>query len=179
MRLDADAKNVFTAQGGGAEMSDSQIIREACPGEAGALSALALRSKAHWGYARDFLEACRNELAVDGSRIGCADYRCFVAVQDEAIVGFYTLESMSAGVWELDALFVEPAHIGTGIGRSLVQHALHILSQRGATRLVIQGDPNATEFYTAIGARQVGTRESGSIPGRLLPLFEIDIDRNR
>lgn len=160
-------------------MPDSQIIREAYPGEAGALSALALRSKAHWGYKRDFLEACRNELTVDGSRIGSSDYRCFVAVEDDAIVGFYTLQSMSAGVWELDALFVEPAHIGIDIGRSLVKHALRILSQRGATRLVIQGDPNATDFYTAVGARQVGTRESGSIPGRLLPLFEIDIDQAR
>ncbi len=155
------------------------MIREAWPAEAGALSALALRSKAYWGYAPDFLEACRNELTVDGSRIGSASYCCFVALEVDAIVGFYTLERVSAGIWELDALFVEPARIGTGIGRSLLQHALRILSQRGATRLVIQGDPNATDFYTAVGARQVGTRESSSIPGRLLPLFEIDIDQAR
>jgi GNAT superfamily N-acetyltransferase len=157
-------------------MPDSQVIREACPGEASLLSALALRSKAHWGYPRDFLEACRNELTVDESRFGSADYRCFVAVEDDSIVGFYSLKSLAESYWELDALFVEPARIGTGTGRSLLRHALHILSDCGATRLVIQGDPNATDFYRAAGARRVGTRESGSIPGRLLPLFEIDID---
>jgi hypothetical protein len=30
------------------------------------------------------------------------------------------------------------------------------------------------DFYRTVGARQVGSRESGSIPGRFLPLFEID-----
>lgn len=157
-------------------MSDSRIIREAYTGEAGLLSALALRSKAHWGYSKDFLEACRAELTVDASRIGSENYRCFVAVEDDSISGFYTLASIPEGDWELEALFVEPDRIGTGIGRSLIRHAVHLLSARGAVRLTIQGDPNATDFYRAAGARQVGTRESDSIPGRFLPLFLIDID---
>ncbi|HEY6741630.1 MAG TPA: hypothetical protein VI110_04665, partial [Lapillicoccus sp.] len=32
--------------------------------EAGTLSDLALRSKAHWGYGAAFLEACRDELTL-------------------------------------------------------------------------------------------------------------------
>ncbi len=42
--------------------SDAKVdwtIRAARPGEADALSALCLRSKAHWGYDDDFLERCR------------------------------------------------------------------------------------------------------------------------
>ena len=158
-------------------MSESQIIREAYPHEAELLSALALRSKAHWGYSAGFLGSCRDELTVDRSRIGSVDYRCFVVVEDNSILGFYALESIAEDVHELDALFVEPAQIGTGIGRLLIQHALQILANCGAVRLIIQGDPNATEFYKAAGARQIGTRESDSIPGRYLPLFELEIDR--
>jgi GNAT superfamily N-acetyltransferase len=158
------------------KMSESPVIREAYAHEAGLLSALALRSKAHWGYSSDFLESCRNELTVDESRIGSEDYRCFVVIEPNSILGFYALEYVSEDVYELDALFVEPAHIGTGIGRLLIQHALHMLSKRGAARLIIQGDPNATKFYRATGARQIGTRESDSIPGRYLPLYEIEID---
>jgi predicted N-acetyltransferase YhbS len=75
----------------------------------------------------------------------------------------------------MDALFVDPDHIGTGVGRTLMNHALQLLSQCGAAHLLIQGDPNATRFYLAAGGRQVGTRESASIPGRFLPMFEIDI----
>ncbi len=156
-------------------MSSSLKIREAFPQEANLLSRLALRSKAHWGYSQDFLDACRSELTVDVSRLGTDDYQCFAALYGDSIVGFYVLESVAADSYELDALFVEPEYIGGGVGRSLIQHAVGRLSEQGAKRLIIQRDPHATEFYVAAGARQVGTRASASIPGRELPLFEIDI----
>ncbi len=150
-------------------------IREALSQEADLLSCLALRSKAHWGYSQEFLDACRSELSVDASRVGSDDYQCFVAVDDDLVVGFYSLESVSPDIFELEALFVEPSRIGSGVGRSLIQHAVRRLSKCGARRLIIQGDPNATDFYIAAGARQVGIRESDSIPGRNLPLFEIEV----
>jgi predicted N-acetyltransferase YhbS len=139
------------------------------------LSGLALRSKAHWGYSQDFIGSCRAELTVDASQIGSRRYQYVVAIERGAIVGFYALEHLSSGDYELEALFVEPAHIGRGLGRSLVKHATRTLSQRGADRLIVQGDPNATGFYVAAGGRQIGNRESGSIPGRYLPVFEIEI----
>ena len=40
-------------------------VRAARPAEAEAISALALRSKAHWGYDPAFLEACREDLTID------------------------------------------------------------------------------------------------------------------
>ena len=152
-------------------------VRRALPTEATVLTDLIIRSKRSNGYDKAFMAACRDELTVDRSRIGSVDYRCFVVVEDNSILGFYALESIAEDVHELDALFVEPAQIGTGIGRLLIQHALQILANCGAVRLIIQGDPNATEFYKAAGARQIGTRESDSIPGRYLPLFELEIDR--
>ena len=71
------------------------------------------------------------------------------------------------------ALFVEPNHIGKGIGRGMLQHALNVVAARSGESVLIQGEPNAEKFYLAAGAKQIGTRESGSIPGRTLPLFEI------
>jgi hypothetical protein len=44
-------------------------IRRALPGEAASLSALALRSKALWGYDAAFIEACRASLTVDPEAI--------------------------------------------------------------------------------------------------------------
>jgi hypothetical protein len=40
------------------------MIRAAHGGELEALSALAMRSKAHWGYSAAFMQACRDELTV-------------------------------------------------------------------------------------------------------------------
>lgn len=137
------------------------------------MSDLALRSKAHWGYDDAFIEACRDELSLDASRLDDASFQCFVAEDRGAILGFYSLVRISEKDLELEALFVEPTSIGTGVGRSLMQHAISQARTLGAARLIIQGDPNASDFYVAAGGRQIGSRESGSIEGRFLPLFAI------
>jgi predicted N-acetyltransferase YhbS len=155
--------------------AESFSIRDANPDEADFLTELALRSKAVWGYPQDFLDSCRPELTVDRNRIDSDDYQCVVAVDRGLILGYYTLELVSEDEYELAALFVEPAYIGTGIGRSLIRHAIQALAEQHAKRMIIQGDPNASQFYIAAGARQVGYRESESIPGRRLPLFAIDL----
>ena len=156
-------------------MSQSLNIREALPDEARLLSDLALLSKAHWGYSQYFLDACRAELTVDPAQIDSDCYQYFAAIEGNVIIGFYALKRLSVDDYELEALFVAPGHIGAGIGRTLITHAKRMLSQQGAVRLILQGDPNATQFYVAAGGRQIGARESGSIPGRHLPLFEIEI----
>ena len=45
----------------------------------------------------------------------------------------------------------------------------------GAECLIVQGDPNAESFYRAAGGICTGQSESGSVPGRFLPLFRIDL----
>ena len=159
----------------GVTASESLTIRGARPVESGLLSELAVRSKGHWGYSPEFLASCRDELVVDPSRLRDGDYRYYVADRDDTVVGFYAVQIVSDEICELEALFVEPKHIGSGVGRALIEHAKSTASGLGAARLIVQGDPNADRFYRAAGGRQVGERESDSIPGRLLPLFEIDL----
>ncbi len=156
-------------------MPPSILIRPAIADEATLLSELARRSKGHWGYPEEFLEACREELTVDPEQTSGGRYDCVVAEIDGTIAGFYALEALSATVVELDALFVEPEHIGRGIGRKLMQDAIRTTAARGAGTLLIQGDPHAVRFYEAAGGRQTGIRESDSIPGRYLPVFEVDV----
>jgi GNAT superfamily N-acetyltransferase len=148
-------------------------MRRASAAEREQLSALAFRSKATWGYSQEFMEACRAELAVREASI--ASGLIFVAEDEGGIAGFYGLEPLSAGSIELSHCFVEPAAIGTGVGRALLAHALEEARKRGSSLLVIQSDPYAASFYARLGARAVGTRESDSIPGRVLPVFELDL----
>ena len=158
-------------------MTASQTIRRASTSEAGFLSELAMRSKAYWGYSPEFMESCLAELTIPDGQINSDDYDYHVAVEDEVVAGFYALGKLSATEYELEALFVEPDRIGKGIGRMLMRHALAELEQKNATSLLIQGDPNAEAFYLAAGARLIGNKESGSIPGRFLPLFQIEFER--
>jgi GNAT superfamily N-acetyltransferase len=159
-------------------MSDSILIRDALPEEAELLSALALRSKAHWGYSQEFIQSCENELTYHAGQITDDKFHFVAAELDSVIAGFYALELISTRQFELNALFVESKHIGKGIGRALMQHALTVVAAKSGESVLIQGDPNAEKFYLAAGAKRVGTRESGSISGRSLPLFEILIRRD-
>jgi GNAT superfamily N-acetyltransferase len=156
-------------------MPEDHLIRPAQAGEAQVLSELALRSKAHWGYSTEFLETVRAELSYSEKQLQSEQARFFVLEQGRQAVGFYALVHQSGTEIELDALFVEPEHIGKGFGRVLIEHAKSVARTMGATRLIIQGDPNAERFYLAAGGVLTGTRESGSIPGRFLPTFAIEL----
>lgn len=161
----------------GVPIDGAPVIRHARAPVGDRLSELALRSKAHWGYSDEFLDACRDELVYDDRYLDA--HEVFVIEVGDRIVGFCSLESLGDGKIELGGLFVEPGFIGTGLGRTLMRHALAAARASGARVMVIHGDPNARYFYEASGAVEVGRVPSGSIPGRTLPLFEIDLRPGR
>lgn len=151
-------------------------IRKAVPSDASALSKLAFRSKAYWGYDIDFMKRTRNELTYDAGQIESNQNRFYVCESAGKPIGFYALRLLDNGVAELDALFVEKNFIGQGIGTALIVHAKNLACQLNVAVIVIQGDPNAEEFYLSVGAVPAGYRESGSIPGRYLPVFNLAVD---
>lgn len=148
-------------------------IRPAVQGEAETLTDIAIRSKAHWGYSADFMAACRHELVVSPSEIVDPDRIYLVCEADSSVVGYVALARIDGSTWEVDALFVEPAHIGQGHGRRLMDQAMAAAKTRDASKVLIQSDPYAADFYAAFGCTRVGEKESGSIPGRFLPMFEL------
>ena len=123
------------------------------------------------GYSAEFMAACRDELTVAETDLRCLDPPVVVAERASNICGFYVLRPLPGARFELDALFVDPDRFRQGVGRALVRNALEALSGAGGLSLIIQSDPNALAFYQAVGARRVGDRESGSVPGRMLPLL--------
>jgi GNAT superfamily N-acetyltransferase len=142
--------------------------------EARLLSDLALRSKGYWGYDQAFLDACRAELTLTPEQV--ERQRVTVAERDGRVVGFYALVGQPPdGV--LEQLFVEPDHIGSGIGRALWRHAVQVASRLGFQRLTLDADPGAEPFYLAMGARRCRLVPSGAIPGRVIPQLEYEISK--
>ncbi|WP_068063295.1 GNAT family N-acetyltransferase [Nocardia xishanensis] len=148
------------------------VIRPGRPDEAALLSDLALRSKGFWGYSEKLLDSFRRELALSPSDV--VGLRTAVAELRGTVVGFVTVDG-SAPTGDLGMLFVVPEAIGNGVGTELFRHAVEVARGAGFRRLVIESDPNAEPFYRAMGAIRVGSTESGSVPGRELPLLEVDI----
>lgn len=77
---------------------------------------------------------------------------------------------------ELDHLWVSPENIGSGIGRSLFEHAVYRAAILGAEALEIESDPNAEGFYQRMGAERTGENVL-DIEGqsRTLPLLGLAI----
>jgi GNAT superfamily N-acetyltransferase len=156
-------------------MMTSLSIREARPDEAAALSALALRSKAHWGYDAEFLEACRADLTLTPREI--ADSASLVCEGAAGVLGFSRVVLMDERTAELDALFVDPTAIGMGVGKLLWERSVAVARELGAQDLVLQSDPHAEGFYLSRGARRIGEVASALLPGRTLPLMHVDLRR--
>ena len=139
------------------------------------LSALALRSKGHWGYDADFLEACRADLTLTPQDI--AGSAAFVCEGQAGVLGFSRVVLMDERTAELDDLFVDPVAIGLGAGKLLWERSVAAARELGAQDLVLQSDPHAEGFYLARGARRIGEAASALIPGRTLPLMHYDLRR--
>ena len=128
-----------------------------------------MRSKAHWGYAEEFLERVRSILTFSEEDIlRCPVYVLTLGSDEPA--GVYRITG-APPEGELEDLWLDPRIIGRGMGRALFEHALGTAGGLRFESLLIEGDPNAEGFYLAMGAIRVGSRESPS--GRTLQLLRV------
>lgn len=148
-------------------------IRNARPGEAESLTALCMRSKAHWGYDAAFMKMSAAALAVSEDDVAAG--HVLVAVDDAGhTVGMAAVLS-EGETSDLDAIFVDPPAIGGGAGRALFEAAAALARRQGARRMTILADPNAAPFYERMGARFLRNAPSDAIPDRTLPFYEYDL----
>jgi GNAT superfamily N-acetyltransferase len=116
----------------------------------------------------------RQSLVVGTREIEAGDV--WVAEVDGGIAGMVALAKLDApGLVDLDKLFVEPAHIGTGAGRALMSVAIGEARRRGYTRMAILADPHAAKFYERMGAIYLREKASDALQGRVLPYFELTL----
>jgi len=151
-------------------------IRRALPYEAANLSALALRSKALWGYDAAFMEACRAALTVDPKAIA----KCPFYVLDEGgtITGFYGLSGRPPR-GEVEFLFVDPESVRRGRGQQLARHFLALAQKLGFEEIDVSADPFAEGFYMAMGALRIGEVPSDAIPNHLVPRLRFSLVADR
>lgn len=149
-------------------------IRTARPDEAAALTALAMRSKAWWGYDQQFMETFRPELTLTPAQIE-GDHVAVIE-RDCRLAGFVHLRPESADTLELVSLFIDPWAIRQGLGQRLWDYAVARARAQGYAALTLESDPNAEAFYRRQGAVESGRRESTLMPGRVLTLMTLTLD---
>ena len=127
------------------EARPTMRIRRANPGEAEALTALVMRSKAHWGYSQQQLDGWRSALTISAETIARDPVYC--AEADGRLAGVMRLKQLDATEALLDDLFVDPAFIGAGVGAALWRQAVTVAREYGATAMVLDADRHAIPFY--------------------------------
>jgi predicted N-acetyltransferase YhbS len=150
-------------------------IADATPGDADALTALTRASKAAWGYSNEFMQRVDPELVVSADEIASGTLRArFARNENGDIVGYYAFRG-DPDALVLDSMFVAPKRMRAGVGRVLWEDALETARAFGARAFTFVADPNAAEFYLALGATQTGAHPSRSDPSRLLPTFVVEL----
>lgn len=128
-------------------------IRPARAEDAPALSDVARRAKASWGYPEAWLREWEPQLTFSPDYV--QRHPVFVAETEAGIVGVAALEE-SPPESEITHLWVLPDSQGEGVGRALVSAVAARARECGSASLRIESDPNAVPFYERLGAIAVG-----------------------
>lgn len=150
----------------------SVTLRAARPSDIETLDRIALAAKAHWGYSAGDLARWAPELRT--SRQSVLAWPTILVERAGQIAGFAQIDP-TRQPWELVSLWVDPAHMGLGLGRRLLGAAVAAAAQAGQRVIHIDSDPHALGFYRACGARLVGTVSApiAGEPDRVRPQMEL------
>jgi GNAT superfamily N-acetyltransferase len=119
---------------------------------------------------REFLLANPDALVYDPAPL--VEGRARVAVRDGQIVGFAA--SSGADELELDALFVEPDAMRSGVARALIGDIVDLARARRVPRINVVANEHALAFYEAVGFVADGRVETRF---RDAPRMHLDVPR--
>jgi GNAT superfamily N-acetyltransferase len=156
------------------------MIRPALPSEYKTLTDLSFRSKAVWNYPQTYFDIWVKEFTLSSDYIQNNDV--FVFETNKTILGYYSLVILNedllvtpdikieSGLW-LEHMFIEPQHIGSGLGKKLFIHCIEQSELKSYEKLKTLSDPNASQFYIKMGCRYVKEYPS-TIENRTTPYLE-------
>ncbi|GAA6153083.1 GNAT family N-acetyltransferase [Pseudoteredinibacter isoporae] len=134
------------------------------------MNRIIVAAKRHWNYPEEWIQLWLPDLKVDESIL--QERRFWVAKHGGAIIALASCASLGADHYELEDCWVDPACMGLGAGKALMDYVCAYLKSVSAKELLIAADPNATGFYEKMGAQACGLRES-TPEGRQLPLYKV------
>jgi GNAT superfamily N-acetyltransferase len=91
------------------------------------------------------------------------DFMWVVEAGRGEIVGSCGLRETAGGAWELHSLYLAPEFRGFGLGRSLVENALHVARRHGAPSVVFGAPAEFHEVQALV--RRLGFAESAPVEG--------------
>jgi GNAT superfamily N-acetyltransferase len=166
-------------------------IREAEPKDAVAIAEVHVRSwqAAYRGQLTDeYLDGLSVDERLEQHRRSLeqprAEWRTWVA-EDEGRVTAFAVTGPSEdadaepSTGEVYAIYLEPDRVGTGLGRSLFEHAIADLRERGfsvVTLWVLETNERARRFYEVAGWRADGTETNERVDCEMRPTVRYRVE---
>lgn len=144
-------------------------IEKATTDASNELTHLTRRSKAYWGYSKEQIEKWHMDLLISKEYI-LANH-VYLIKEHEQIIGYYSFQYLSKSHIRLDNIFIEPDHIGKGLGTQLMNDFLKRMEALIIDCVTLDAEPNAELFYQKFGFQTVNRKQS-SIPNRSLPVMK-------
>ncbi|SDT68668.1 Predicted N-acetyltransferase YhbS [Mucilaginibacter mallensis] len=144
-----------------ANINDNEILTE-----------ITKKSKAFWGYSEEQILKWNDDLTISKDYI--ESNNAFKLLNDNKVIGYYSYIIKEKEIARLDNLFVLPEYIGKGFGKYLVNDFLKLMRNLKIKKIILDSEPNATEFYLRIGFEKIGEFET-SIKNRFMPIMEMKL----
>ncbi len=138
-------------------------IRPARTEDAAALTEIAARGEAHWGYDASFMTAFRDIYKITEEFIRTTS--TFVLEEDGCPIGFYSLVADGEET-ELEYMYLDAGHLGRGFGKRLWAHMTDQCRTMNIRGIGLVCGPQPKAFYSKMGAVLIGETDSLVLPNR-------------
>ncbi|WP_300674689.1 GNAT family N-acetyltransferase [Soonwooa sp.] len=147
-------------------------IEKATTNDHSTLTNITLDGKAFWGYSKEQIELWKKDLTISKDYID--ENEVYKLIDDDEIIGYYSILKISRTDSKLDNLFLYQKYIGKGFGKILMNDFIERVKKSDCKVIILDSEPNAEEFYKKFGFETYDRLES-SIKDRFLPKMKLNL----
>ena len=135
------------------------------------LSAVAIRSKRHWGYSKEAMELWNQNLTITEDFL--KSHTVIKATLEDEIVGFFALEEIKP-VTRIAQYWVDTPYMRKGYGTVMYNYLKDYLKLRNVERVTLVLDPNGLAFFEKKGAKILEKIEH-KVKNKFLYIVEVPV----
>lgn len=150
---------------------EDMIFETATADDIEELSAVAIRSKRHWGYSKEAMELWNQNLTITEDFIN--SHTVIKATLEDEIVGFFALEEIKPTT-RIAQYWVDTPFMRKGYGSVMYDYLRNYLKNRNVEKVTLVMDPNGMAFFEKKGAKILNKIEH-KVKNKFLYIVEIPV----
>ncbi|MGB6082764.1 GNAT family N-acetyltransferase [Moheibacter sp.] len=151
---------------------EDMIFEIATVEDAEDLSAVAVRSKRHWGYSKEAMELWNQNLTITEDFLN--SHTVIKATLEDEIVGFFALEEIQP-VTRIAQYWIDTPYMRKGYGTVMYNYLRDYLKKRNVEKVTLVLDPNGMSFFERKGAK-ILERIEHKVKNKFLYIVEVPVN---